>query len=170
VRDTDNLWLNPNKQVDIFKITAYNPSIYDIYITSISLSFKTTDYQNLTEEQLNNLIKNIKLIKDSNFGNIGVFEEGIDIDEISNLSNSDFVLNNGEISINISTDNLSLISSKSTATYFAVFVSSDQSYDYSPNKFIARLNISSFVFSDSLNLVSQKIFINQSYTETSTLS
>ncbi|HOL62953.1 MAG TPA: lamin tail domain-containing protein, partial [Elusimicrobiales bacterium] len=168
--DTNNLWLNPNKQIDIFKITAYNPSSYDIYITSIALSFKTTDYQNLTTEQLKNIIKTIKLIKDSEFGNVGVFEEGIDMDEISSLSNSDFVLNNGEIFVNISTDNLSFIDSKSTGTYFVVFVSSDQSYDYSPNKFIAKLSVSSFSFSDSLNLVSQKISTNQSYIETSSLS
>ena len=146
-------WLNSNKEVDIFRIDIYNPSNYDVYFTTLTLEFRTTDNILLNTSQMKNLFKFIKIIKDSNYGNIGVFEEGIDVDEVISLSNLYF--DNNPLTLSISTNTLSFIPSKTTSTYFVVLVSSDNSYNVNPNSFITKIDLSLMSVSDSINLISQ---------------
>ncbi|MGC8866756.1 MAG: lamin tail domain-containing protein, partial [Elusimicrobiales bacterium] len=151
--DTRNVYLSADRLVDIFKLVVYNPAGYDIYITSVSLSFKTTDYINITTEQLKNMLKSIKIIKD--YGNNGIFEEGVDSQTLVSVLNDSFSVVDGTISLDIQISSVSLIPTNSSSTYFVVFVSSDNSYSYNPNQFLSLIDINKINLSDSINYIPQ---------------
>jgi hypothetical protein len=167
---TQSNWLNPLMDIDIFKIVIQNPSNYDVYLTSITLSFDTTSQISLTTQQLKDLLQYIRIYRDSAQGLIGVFESGIDNDLLSSIENNAFVLDNGKLAINISTDSLSFIASKSTSTYFVVFVSSINSYNSNPNSFISNIDLGYLYVADSINMLYQNKIMNPSSIYTSTIS
>ncbi len=169
VSTTPWVYLVPENDIDIMSFSISNNTGYGVYITSISIVFKSTDNVVLSTDDLKSLASEIKIIRDSEVGEKGVFEKSIDSNVIVSISNNNFILNNGRLDIAISSQQFSYTPQASTSTYFVIFVASSTAYNYHKNMIYAEVYPDYVRVSDSYNLLSQPKNI-VSYIKTSTLS